>query len=46
LPRTMPELLLNEEPWFSLSRPSAAGVIFIESNGDGPGVRLRKEEKP
>jgi transcriptional regulator with XRE-family HTH domain len=20
----------------------AAGVIFIESNGDGPGVRLRK----
>ena len=24
----------------------AAGVIFIAENGDGPGVRLRKEAKP
>ncbi len=23
----------------------AAGVIFIEQNGDGPGVRLRRVEK-
>ena len=24
--------------------PLAAGVIFIETNGEGPGVRLRKVE--
>ena len=23
----------------------AAGVIFVEENGDGPGVRLRKEAR-
>ena len=23
----------------------AAGVIFVEKNGDGPGVRLRKETR-
>jgi len=23
----------------------AAGVIFVEENGEGPGVRLRKGEK-
>ena len=26
----------------SHSSPLAAGVIFIETNGEGPGVRLRK----
>lgn len=24
----------------------AAGVIFVDENGDGPGVRLRKKPKP
>jgi transcriptional regulator with XRE-family HTH domain len=24
----------------------AAGVIFVEENGEGPGVRLRKDRKP
>lgn len=24
----------------------AAGVIFIDQNGDGPGVRLRKADSP
>jgi hypothetical protein len=24
----------------------AAGVIFVDENGDGPGVRLRKNPKP
>ncbi|WP_072389501.1 helix-turn-helix transcriptional regulator [Hyphomicrobium sp. CS1BSMeth3] len=24
----------------------AAGVIFVEENGDGPGVRMRKKPKP
>ena len=26
--------------------PLAAGVIFIETNGEGPGVRLRKVVEP
>ena len=25
---------------------AAAGVIFIDENGEGPGVRLKKEPKP
>ena len=26
-------------------RPESAGVIFVEENGGGPGVRLRKQSE-
>jgi hypothetical protein len=35
-------LILRTQPRRHPRRPEAAGVEFIEQNGGGPGVRLRK----
>ena len=31
--------------WLSAARWSSAGVQFIDENGGGPGVRLRKRQQ-
>jgi transcriptional regulator with XRE-family HTH domain len=40
------EVAISEEAIAAIRRAlEAAGVIFVEENGDGPGVRLRKTRK-